>query len=603
LHLLKGEVLTGENAMEVLVQAFDGRELQVSIGGAPLRDPHGRIIGAVMAVRDMTERHRLERRLQGAEREARERANQLEAIFEAVTDAVLVYDGEGQIVQMNKAAHQLMERLLLSSYETFVTRPLKARVAQVAASDEQGHPLPIEQSPPSRILAGEVLTPDNTADIVLQGTNGQVVHLSVTGGPLRDADGKLTGAVTISHDVTERRRLEQIERQMHAETEARRALLQLILDELPSGVYLVRGQDARLVLANRATATLWGASWLYDQPMSAFLTEQGIRIIGVDGRPLAPERLAMLRAVRHGEAVHQQQEIIRHADGTTLPVLVNAVAIDAHGLNLSPLRIGTPLPEEAERVAIVVYQDVTALTEAEQLKDEFIGIAAHELRNPLAVLKGYAHMLLFQNKRGQGAELADWQMEALLSIDQSTLRLVELTEDLLDVTRLQSGGLKLYPEPTDLVALVRRVVKRLHMTTERHTLSIVTTLPYLVIQVDAGRIQQVLGNLLSNAIKYSPQGGPIELTIREDGETNMVLLSIRDQGIGIPLHEQARIFGRFARADNTHAHGIGGTGLGLYLCRELVERQEGRIWFESVEGQGSTFFIALPVHPDDASVL
>jgi signal transduction histidine kinase len=105
----------------------------------------------------------------------------------------------------------------------------------------------------------------------------------------------------------------------------------------------------------------------------------------------------------------------------------------------------------------------------------------------------------------------------------------------------------------------------------------------------------VLTNLLSNAIKYSPQGGPIELTIREEVEPHTALLSIRDRGIGIPVGQQVHIFGRFVRAENARASEITGTGLGLYLSRELVERHGGRLWFESTEGAGSTFFMALPM--------
>ncbi len=206
-------------------------------------------------------------------------------------------------------------------------------------------------------------------------------------------------------------------------------------------------------------------------------------------------------------------------------------------------------------------------------------------------------MLLVQTARGKGSELADWQTEALQSIDQSTLRLVELIDDLLDVTRLQAGRLELHLEPTDLVALVQRVVARFQITTERHRLSLHTSMEHLVVYLDPRRIEQVLSNLINNAIKYSPQGGTIDMSISEDEEKGLALLSIRDQGIGIPTHQQANVFGRFVRADNARTYGIGGTGLGLYLCRELIERHGGRIWFESTEGKGSTFFVALPVRP------
>src|SRR6266516_328522 len=370
-----------------------------------------------------------------------------------------------------------------------------------------------------------------------------------------------SGAVVVWHDVTEARRLLQ-ERQAHAETEARRALLQTVIDELPGGIYLVRGSDARLVLANRAAKEVWGASWIYGQPMSDFLETNRIRVFHFDGRPLAPTEFATLRAVQNGESVRHHQEIIVHRDGTTLPVLVNAIALDPLVLSLTSTDEANGNGGEPEPAAIVVYQDVTALKEAEQLKDEFIGIAAHELRTPLAVVKGFAQMLIVQTMRGKGPELADWQMEAIQDIDQATSRLVELTEDLLDVTRLQAGRLEFHFEPTDLVALVQRTVKRFQVTTERHRISVNDTPEYIVATVDPHRIEQVVSNLISNAIKYSPEGGDVEITVCEDEKAHTALLCVRDNGIGIPTHEQGRIFSRFMRADNAHAHNIGGTSLG-----------------------------------------
>jgi signal transduction histidine kinase len=177
--------------------------------------------------------------------------------------------------------------------------------------------------------------------------------------------------------------------------------------------------------------------------------------------------------------------------------------------------------------------------------------------------------------------------------------LVELTEDLLDVTRLQAGRLELQFEPTDLVALVQRTIKRFSVTTEKHQITFKAAEENIVVMVDHRRIEQVVSNLISNAIKYSLDGGNIEITVHEDRSAKTALLCVHDYGIGIPAYQQGRIFSRFMRADNAHAHNIGGTGLGLYLCRELVERHDGRIWFESVEGQGSTFYVSLPLMPTE----
>ena len=178
---------------------------------------------------------------------------------------------------------------------------------------------------------------------------------------------------------------------------------------------------------------------------------------------------------------------------------------------------------------------------------------------------------------------------------EATSRLDKLTEDLLDVTRLQAGRLVLSRDSTDLVALTLRMMTQRQMTTKQHAFSLDTEHSSLVVDVDRVRIEQVLTNLLSNAIKYSPQGGPIELSLREEAEPHEALFSIRDRGIGIPIGQQARIFGRFVRAENARVSEITGTGLGLYLSRELVERHGGRLWFESPEGEGSTFFMTLPL--------
>ncbi len=526
-------------------------------------------------------------------RAAQMRAQELNAIFESIADGVTLVDSTGNILRENGSARRLREALKdlpegEQASEALLQEPARhalngevARNIEVAIFDQQ------KEKREYIVNASPLRFPTTSSGPLLQYEDNT-----------NNAQKSISGAVAVWHDVTEARRL-LLERRIHAETEARRALLQTILDELPSSVYLVRGCDARLALANRAAATVWGAHWPHGQPMADFLKENGIRIFSIDGHILAPEQLATLRVVQSGETVHHHQEVIRHADGTTLPVLVNAVAIDAQDLNISfpadPTK-HSPM-ERQEPAAIVVHQDVTALKETERLKDDFIAIAAHELRNPLAILKGFSQMLLVQTARGKGSELADWQTEALQSIDQSTLRLVELIDDLLDVTRLQAGRLELHLEPTDLVALVQRVVARFQITTERHRLSLHTSMEHLVVYLDPRRIEQVLSNLINNAIKYSPQGGTIDMSISEDEEKGLALLSTRDQGIGIPTHQQANVFGRFVRADNARTYGIGGTGLGLYLCRELIERHGGRIWFESTEGKGSTFFVALPVRP------
>lgn len=520
------------------------------------------------------------------DRAAQARAQELDAIFETIVDGITLIDPQGNIRTENGTARRLREQLQASPEGKRVIEEHLYTPAHRALKDEAVQNISVSvpdkrnETREYTVNASPLRFPTTPLSVPLQQDEHRSSHASKS----------ISGAVVVWHDVTEARRL-LLERRVHAETEARRALLQLIIEELPSSVYLVQGEDARLVLANHAATTLWGVPWPIGEPMHEFLARNGIRIFGVDGRALEAPQLATIRAVQASETIRQHQEVIRHADGTTFPVQVNAVPL--------PLPMLAPRKNHADQenahAALVVHQDVTALKEAELVKDEFIGLAAHELQTPLAVLKGFVQTLVVQTARGKGLELAEWQSEALREIDQTTIRLVNLTEDLLDVTRLQAGRLEMHLEPIDVIQYVQLLITRIQPTTEQHQISLHTTLSHLVVSVDARRIEQVLINLLSNAIKFSPTGGSIEVTIQHDEQTNMGLLRISDHGIGIPASQQARIFGRFARADNAQAHGISGTGLGLYLCRELVERQGGRIWFESVEGKGSTFWIAFPL--------
>lgn len=575
-----------------------GHPLPRSFLGAPLLDLAGHVRGGLLLGHDQPDRFSQEDELllvglasQAAvalengrlARASQMQAQELQAIFDSSADGITLIGQDGSILRENRPARQLRLHLEQEAGDAQSLEDLLFAPARLAlqTQTEQQHSITLRRSreqqqyvvtaSPLRVAMQPFATTEEASSEMVRPVAGSVV--------------------VVWHDVTEIRRL-LLERQQHAETEARQALLQRILDELPTSVYLVRGPDACLVLANRAAATVWGAEWSQGQPMQEFLRTHQIRIAQTDGHPLPFDHLATIRAVRSQETVYHHQEVIRHPDGTTLPVVVNAVALDGFGLDLASM-------SEQEVAALVVHQDISTLKEAEQLKDEFISIAAHELRTPLAVLKGFAQTLLVQTARKRGPELAEWQMEALGSIDQATGRMVELVDDLLDVSRLQAGHFTLHPVPTDLVALTQRVVTRLQLTTERHRLFFQPAVEHLVSAIDPPRIEQVLTNLLTNAIKYSPDGGVIALHLAPGPQETQLQLSIADQGMGIPQAQQAQIFGRFARAENARLRGIGGTGLGLYLCRELVEQHQGRIWFESHEGKGTTFFLILPLLSED----
>jgi PAS domain S-box-containing protein len=494
---------------------------------------------------------------------------EFQTLLESILDALVIVDEQGHIVLVN----HLIEDLFGYSRQELLGKSSEYLLPERFHSLQQHHR--------QRDLESPVTQPAGIGlELYGRRKDGGEFPVDISLSPLRTQEGLF---IITMRDISERRRLEQL-------AHASRELLQTMLDALPSGVYLVQGKQARLVFANRAACEVWGVDWQVGQPFEDFLQAHRIHVLGSDGHELTRDDLATFRALRSGQPISQYQEVVRRPDGTTVPLLFNAVVLPAH--LIQPLQSA----ESEAKGILVVMHDITSLKDSEQLKDEFIGMAAHELRNPLTALKGFVETLLIQSRPGRGMPLTGWQQETLGEIEIATDRLVELTEALLDVTRIQAGRLILSFASYDLVSLVRKVVQRVQEGAPQHGIGLQTKLESLVVSLDAFRIEQVLLNLLHNAVKYSPARGSITVTLEANQEQNQVVMQVQDHGIGIPAEQQPLLFQRFARAYNVQ--GIAGVGLGLYLCRELVERHGGRIWFESVEGQGSTFFVALPIATD-----
>jgi PAS domain S-box-containing protein len=558
--------------LDLVGRRKDGGEIPIEISLRPLLIE--KRLHVLVAVRDLTAQRLTER-----ERVQLNQCLHLQSqLINLAHDAIIVRDPENHIISWNRGAEDL-----------YGWREQEAR-GQVIHSLLKNR-FPISQAALDHDLEQQG---DWEGKLTQTSREGRQIIVESRQVLVRDEKGTPTAILSINRDVTERCRLEQMEQEARAEEKARLDVLQLILDQLPSGIFLVQGPQARLILANRATVDIWGADWKHDQPMEDFLKEHAVSFLSENGRPLSSTSLPTRQAVASGEPVLHKQLVVRHPDGTSIPILVSAIPLKAlHTLHHLPREMAGVLTSP-EQVVLGVYQDVTALKEAEALKDQFVSLATHELRTPVTVLAGYTDMLLRRAARDQEHKLDEWQSKRLQEVKQATQQLAKLTEDLLDVTRVQAGQFQLRLSPTDLVALTRKVADQLQTTTERHHLSVQAALPHVWAMVDAFRIEQVLANLLSNAIKYSPQGGPVEVTIGKDAKTRAARLSVRDYGMGIPYKQQAYLFGRFVRADNARAAGIRGTGLGLYLCRELIERHGGYICFESREGVGTTFFFSLP---------
>jgi PAS domain S-box-containing protein len=291
------------------------------------------------------------------------------------------------------------------------------------------------------------------------------------------------------------------------------------------------------------------------------------------GKPLEPQDSLVLQAFA-GQTVVNREMCIAARDGQLFEV--SATASCVHSSRGEPMN------------GILTVRDITREREQEEQRSTFISVISHELQTPIAIIKGYASTLARTN--------AVLEPEALrlrlMAIEEEADRLNKLVGNLLYASRIQAGGLQMDIAPLDLPPLIESVVRRLHAKSPEVsvTLDLPPNLP--TVMADRDRIEEVLQNLLDNAVKYSPRQRSFTVACRATGDE--VIVSVSDVGMGISLREQEHIFDRFHRVGNRITQTTPGVGLGLYICRAIVEAHGGHIWVESILRKGSTFSFSLP---------
>lgn len=371
---------------------------------------------------------------------------------------------------------------------------------------------------------------------------------------------------------------------LHAAAEHEHARLLAVLDQLPEGVMIVEAHNKRISYANAASFQILGihaTAHLDTTPDTHPLTRA---VVYLNNGPVPHTDLPLNRSLR-GEYINGRETTVTRPDGSQIVLLTSSAPLKENNGSITG--------------AVCVFQDITQRKSIEQHKNTFLSIASHELRTPITAIQGFAEIL--QMKVEQGSSLdTPRSLRAITGIMEQSRRLTRLIEAMLDLSRIEKAQLFINLAEHNLLAIISHVLETQTITNKYHyihlTLEGLAPSDTLMAYIDEDRIDQVLNNLIGNAVKYSPIGSEIEVGLRySPTEANEALIWVKDQGVGIAANELSHIFERFHRASNFD-RSISGLGIGLYLVNELVTRHGGRVWVESMEGQGSTFYVSLPLN-------
>ncbi len=499
------------------------------------------------------ERRQAEVKLQASEAELR-------ALFAAMTDNIFVLDANGRYRKVAPTQPVLTEQVGVDYVGKTLHEVFQPQQAELFL----------------RCIQRALATQHTVHTEYCLEVDGQALWFAAAVSPMLDDT-----VIWVARDITKRKRAEEQVVQTVAALEAQyyqaekaHSESNAVLDATSEGMALV-APDHRFLTVNRRFSELFGVGT--DQVVGRRLTE-------LEGE---------LQRV-FAEAASMQGQDGQHSDG----------AGDARGTFREIVVQQSPVQRELELFStpvrradtehlgrLYVFRDITHEREVDRMKSEFVSLVSHELRTPLTSIKGYIDLVLDEEVGDITADQRDFLEIAKTNAD----RLVTLTNDLLDVSRIEAGKIELQRQPVDVAQLVRRVSTTLRPQLEakdqRLKLELAPTLP--LISADGDRITQVLTNLLSNAHKYTPKGGHI--VIAATHEPTQVRIEVQDTGIGLAAEEQAQLFTKFFRARNRTTQEVGGTGLGLAIVKSLVELHGGGVAVASTPGRGSTFSVTLPM--------
>ncbi len=540
---LRGEAVKGER---LLVTDVSGQEMILLITAALLIQDD-KPWGVVSIWHDITRREQ-------AFEEAKRRAVELDATFDAVIDPMISFDAQGTIVHANPSMRKHLGYDPLGlSYADYATT-VKMRFPD-------GRSLHAEEVPAHRALQGETVAGER---LIVTGADGDDRVVQIFATPV-EIDGYRWGAVATWHDITELERL-------LSEVQRRAAELDATISGIADGL-IIYNPEGDIVRMNDAARELLGYS---DEECRESLSPRWMHrhVATPDGKPFSLEYYPAYRALR-GERVQGVVMVMK------CPPAGRVVWVSA---SAGPIFT----PDHRVLGAVANYADITPLHNLQEQQKVLLQMVSHDLRAPLTVIKGHAQVVAasLEEKRLDGVLL-----QSMMAIDRGVNRMDVMIQDLVDVTRWEGGQLELKLEPVELPFYLDDLLRRIGLTMEASRIQLALPADLPPVYADYARLERILVNLLSNALKYSDPGTPVLLSARQQDEE--VIVAVSDHGRGIAPEEIPHLFVRFYRAAG--ARKAEGIGLGLYITSVLVEAHGGRVWAESEVGKGSTFYFTLPV--------
>jgi PAS domain S-box-containing protein len=562
-----------------------GAEIPISLSVSPVMDSSGKIIGASKIARDISDKQK------GDEKTA-----MLAAIINTSDDTILSKSLNGIIKSWNKSA----ERMFGYTEEEMIGQHI-SRIIPPSRIKEEEYII-------GQIAQGKPVEHFETVRIAKDGTE---IPISLSVSPVKDSNGKVIGASKIARDISTQKTAEETLKRYADRLAVINLMVKTISEELDLNKILQKVTD----LTTQITGAQFGAFFYNTVDVSG----ESYMLYTLSGAPREafekfgmPRNTAVFHTTFSGKGTVRVDDITkdpRYGQNAPhfgmpeghLPVVsyLAIPVISRSGNVIGGLFFGHPeagkftaehetiLAPIAAQAAIgldnaKLYEEVKTLNDK---KDEFIGLASHELKTPLTSITGYLQILSRINTDEKTGRFVSKTLHQVK-------RLNMLVSDLLDVSKIEAGKLQLLSEKFDARAVLNDAIELVQQSYNTHQIILNTDVTHIIVKGDPNRIEQVIINLLTNAIKYSPMANKVEVTLSHTGHE--LTIGVKDYGIGIAPEKFTQLFSRFYRVEELNPN-ISGLGIGLYISHEIVTRHNGKLWIESELEKGSTFWFSVPL--------